>query len=425
MAERNAAAPTDTRIEFRIGVHQGDIVVEDDDIFGDGVNVAARLEGLAEPGGICVSARVQEDVAGRLDLTFDDLGEQSLKNIARSVRVYRVRLATAESTPKVTPSESGPALTLPDKPSIAVLPFANMSGDLEQEYFADGMVEEIITALSRIRWLFVIARNSTFTYKGQAVDVKQVGRELGVRYVLEGSVRKAGNRVRITGQLIDATVGNHVWAERYDRELADIFAVQDEITERVVGTIEPELYAAEHLRSQRKPPESLDAWECVIRALSCIAQSSLAGYNEAEALCRRAITVSPNYGQAHSLLSWLLLRRTDWSGDVTTFFAEAEGEARTALAIDERDPWAHLTHGLVLYRQSRHGEAERAYRRALELNPNFALAHAVLGLPLAYRGAHQDAIESAERAMRLSPNDRLIDRQATDTMAFAEFAAAR
>jgi len=242
---------------------------------------------------------------------------------------------------------------------------------------------------------------------------------------LEGSVRKAGQRVRITTQLVDATIGNHVWAERYDRELADIFAVQDEITERVVGAIEPELYAAEHLRSQRKPPESLDAWECLIRALSCIAQSSLAGYNEAEALCRRAITISPNYGQAHSLLSWVLLRRTDWLGDVASFFAEAQEEARAALTIDERDPWAHLTHGLVLYRQTRHGETERAFRRALELNPNFALAHAVLGLPLAYRGAHQDAIESAERAMRLSPNDPLIDRQATHTMAFAEFAAAR
>jgi tetratricopeptide (TPR) repeat protein len=243
--------------------------------------------------------------------------------------------------------------------------------------------------------------------------------------VLEGSVRKVGQRARITTQLIDATIGNHVWAERYDRELADIFAVQDEITERVVGAIEPELYAAEYVRSQRKPPESLDAWECVIRALSCIAQSSLAGYNEAEALCRRAITVSPSYGQAHSLLSWLLLRRTDWSGDVTTFFAEAEGEARTALAIDERDPWAHLTHGLVLYRQRRHGEAERAYRRALDLNPNFALAHAVLGLHLAYRGAHREAMESADRAMRLSPIDPLIDRQATHTVAVAEFAAAR
>jgi adenylate cyclase len=203
MAERNADVPPTSRIEFRMGVNVGDVVVEDGDIFGDGVNVAARLEGLADPGGICVSARVQEDVAGRLDLTFDDLGEQSLKNIARPVRVFRARVASAENTPKVTPIESGPELTLPDKPSIAVLPFANMSGDPDQEYFADGMVEEIITALSRIRWLFVIARNSSFTYKGQPIDVKQVGRELGVRYVLEGSVRKAGQRVRITGQLID------------------------------------------------------------------------------------------------------------------------------------------------------------------------------------------------------------------------------
>jgi TolB-like protein len=217
VAKGNGGIAVEKRIEFRMGINVGDIVVEDGDIFGDGVNVAARLEGLADPGGICVSARVQEDAGGRLDLTFDDLGEQSLKNIARSVRVYRVRLATAEITPKVTPTESGPALTLPDKPSIAVLPFANMSGDPEQEYFADGMVEEIITALSRIRWLFVIARNSTFTYKGQSVDVKQVGRELGVRYVLEGSVRKAGQRVRITGQLIDAITGTHLWAASSDK----------------------------------------------------------------------------------------------------------------------------------------------------------------------------------------------------------------
>src|SRR5690242_20651471 len=219
MVALNAPAPGDNRIEFRIGIHQGDIVVEDDDIFGDGVNVAARLEGLAEPGGICVSARVQEDVAGRLDLTFDDIGEQSLKNIARSVRVYRVRRAAGENMPKSAPVDGAPVLLLPDKPSIAVMPFANMSGDPEQDYFADGMVEEIITALSRIRWLFVIARNSSFTYKGQAVDVKRVGRELGVRYVLEGSVRKAGGRVRIAAQLIDATSGSHLWADRFDGSL--------------------------------------------------------------------------------------------------------------------------------------------------------------------------------------------------------------
>ncbi len=247
MALHNAPIPHDRRIEFRVGINTGDVIVEDGDIHGDGVNVAARLEALAEPGAICVSAIVQSQVEGRLDCAFEDQGEQSLKNIARPVRVYRVGPAIGPRASRLHAAETvavqEPPLALPDKPSIAVLPFQNISGDPEQEYFADGMVEEIITALSRIRWFFVIARNSTFTYKGHAVDVKQVGRELGVRYVLEGSVRKAGNRIRVTAQLVEAETGNHVWAERYDRDLADIFAVQDEITERVVAAIEPELYA--------------------------------------------------------------------------------------------------------------------------------------------------------------------------------------
>src|SRR2546423_1163229 len=229
MAEHSGSAPNN-RIEFRVGINVGDVVVEDGDIFGDGVNVAARLEALADPGGICVSARVQEDAAGRFALRFDDMGEQSLKNIARPVRVYRIRRATSESTPKAAPVETAPPPALPDKPSIAVLPFQNMSGDPDQEYFVDGMVEEIITALSRIRWLFVIARNSSFTYKGQAVDVKRVGRELGVRYVLEGSVRKAGNRVRITGQLIDAETGAHLWADRFDGSLEDVFELPAKVS---------------------------------------------------------------------------------------------------------------------------------------------------------------------------------------------------
>src|SRR5271166_3439863 len=244
MAESNAPLPPDQRIDFRIGIHQGDIVVEDGDIFGDGVNVAARLEGLAEPGGICVSARVQEDAAGRLDLVFDDLGEQTLKNIARPVRVYRARAASTAPAPAQAP------LPLPDKPSIAVLPFQNISGDPEQEYFADGMVEEIITALSRIRWLFVIARNSSFTYKGQAVDVKRVGRELGVRYVLEGSVRKGGGRVRITAQLIEAETGTHLWADRFDGLVEDVFELQDRVAISVAGVIKPALQAA----SRGDPP---------------------------------------------------------------------------------------------------------------------------------------------------------------------------
>ena len=248
MTGRNAGVAPDSRIEFRIGINVGDIVVEDGDIFGDGVNVAARLEALAEPGGICVAARVQEDAAGRLDLAFEDIGEQQLKNIARPVRAYRVVSAARPAMPQ---PGSGPPL--PDKPSIAVLPFANMSGDPEQEYFADGMVEEIITALSRIRWLFVIARNSSFTYKGQAVDVKQIGRALGVRYVLEGSVRKGGGRVRIAAQLIDTLSGAHLWADRFDGSMEDVFDLQDKVATSVAGVIEPALEVAEMRRSAARP----------------------------------------------------------------------------------------------------------------------------------------------------------------------------
>jgi len=263
MTGRSDGVPPDNRIEFRIGINMGDIVVEDGDIFGDGVNVAARLEALAEPGGICVAARVQEDAAGKLDLAFEDLGEQQLKNIVRSVRAYRVVTGAQPATPQVA---AGPPL--PDKPSIAVLPFQNMSGDPEQEYFADGMVEEIITALSRIRWLFVIARNSSFTYKGQTVDVKRVGGELGVRYVLEGSVRRASDRVRITAQLIDATTGVHLWVDRFDGSLEDVFELQDKVAISVAGVIEPALQAAEITRSANRPTNDLTAYDLYLRALA-------------------------------------------------------------------------------------------------------------------------------------------------------------
>jgi adenylate cyclase len=254
MTHRNAGLVQDQRIEFRVGIHVGDVVVDGDDLLGDGVNIAARLEGIAETGGITLSEEAYRHVTGKVAASFVDLGEQNLKNIARPVRVYRVELGEGSAE-----QPNAPTLALPDKPSIAVLPFQNMSGDAEQDYFCDGMVEDIITGLSRIRWLFVIARNSSFTYKGKAVDVKQVGRELGVRYVLEGSVRKAANRVRITGQLIDATTGAHLWADRYDRPLDDIFAVQDEITLSVVGAIEPSLRLAEIERVKRKRPENLGA----------------------------------------------------------------------------------------------------------------------------------------------------------------------
>ena len=296
MAERNATIPTDKRIEFRIGINVGDVVVEDGDIFGDGVNVAARLEGLAEPGGICVSARVQEDAAGRLDLAFEDLGEQQLKNITRPVRVFRVRrdrVAEATHTP-------APSLALPDKPSVAVLPFTNMSGDQEQEFFSDGIAEDIVTALSRYPSLFVIARNSCFTYKGRVVDVKQVGRELGVRYVLEGSLRKSGNRIRVTAQLVEAETGKHVWAERYDRDLADIFALQDEITEAVTIALVPAIADAEQHRALRKPPESLDAWAAYQRGMWHLSKASAEDNALAEKFFQRAIDLDPIFvGRIH------------------------------------------------------------------------------------------------------------------------------
>src|SRR6202521_348622 len=302
MAEGNSAVPADGQIEFRIGIHQGDVVVEDGDIFGDGVNVAARLEGLAEPGGICVSARVQEDTAGKLALVFEDMGEQELKNIARPLRVYRIQTGAPASESRQAP------LSLPDKPSIAVLPFANMSGDPEQEYFADGMVEEIITALSRIRWLFVIARNSTFTYKGRAVDVKEVGRELGVRYVLEGSVRKAGTRVRITGQLIDAITGTHLWADRFDGSLEDVFELQDKVAISVAGVIEPALQAAEMRRSAARPTSDLTAYDLYLRALATVSSITKERFFAALGLLEQATAIDPNYGPALSLAALCHLR---------------------------------------------------------------------------------------------------------------------
>ena len=292
MAQRNVPAPVGKRIEFRIGVNVGDIVVEDGDIFGDGVNVAARLEALAEPGGICISGRVQEDSTGKLDLAFEDMGEQQLKNIARPTRVYRV--ATELSVEAV---QQPAALTLPDKPSVAVLPLTNMSADPEQKFFADGIVEDVITALSRYPSLFVIARNSSFTYKGRAVDVKQVGRELGVRYVLEGGLRKSGNRIRVTAQLVEAETGKHVWAQRYDRDLTDIFALQDEITERVAVAVAPVIAEAELHRAMRKPPDRLDAWAAYQRGLWHLDKAAVNDDMLAEKLLRQAVDLDPSFAE--------------------------------------------------------------------------------------------------------------------------------
>jgi adenylate cyclase len=408
-AERNADVPPTSRIEFRIGINVGDIVVEDGDIFGDGVNVAARLEGLADPGGICVSARVQEDAAGRLDLTFDDLGEQSLKNIARSVRVYCVRLATAENTPKVTPTESGPALTLPDKPSIAVLPFANMSGDPEQEYFADGMVEEIITALSRIRWLFVIARNSSFTYKGQAIDVKQVGRELGVRYVLEGSVRKAGQKVRITAQLIDALTGTHLWADRFDGSLEDIFELQDRVASSVAGVIEPTLQAAETARSTHRPTNDLTAYDLYLRAHALFFSSS-ALIPEVLRLLDQAIERDPGYGPALAFGANCCVRLVidGRSKNLKASSRKASDLARRALEVASDDPGVLANAAVALaYFGGDIGAVMGLADRALALNPSFARGWFISGLLKLFAGHVDRAIENAGMSLRLSPRARV------------------
>jgi adenylate cyclase len=406
VAERNATVPQEQRIEFRIGLNVGDVVVEDGDIFGDGVNVAARLEGLAEPGGICVSARVQEDAAGRLDLVFEDMGERQLKNIARPVRVYRVR---ERPIPAVGPAPApATGLPLPDKPSIAVLPFANLSGDPEQEYFADGMVEEIITALSRIRWLFVIARNSSFTYKGQPVDVKRVGRELGVLYVLEGSVRKAGQRVRITAQLIDATNGTHLWADRFDGSLEDVFDVQDRVASSVVGIIEPALQAAEIERARRKRPDSLDAYDFYLRALAEMRRFTAKGSARALALLHQALGIDPSYAAAMAEVARCFAgrRRYRWTTDDEAETAEATRLARAAIAAARDDATVLASASFALWNLNADAEtALRTLDRAVELNPNLATAWGYSGLVHAYAGDSAIAIEHCAQAMRLSPLD--------------------
>ncbi len=299
MAQRNADIPQERRIAFRIGINLGDVIIEDEDIYGDGVNIAARLEALAEPGGIYVSRVVHDQVRDKVDFGFEDLGEQPVKNIARPVHVYRIAVARDG----VDRGETR-RLPLPDKPSLAVLPFQNMSGDPEQDYFVDGIVEEITTAISRLPWLFVIARNSSFTYKGRAVDVKQVARELGVRYVLEGSVRKAGNRVRITGQLIDTATGAHIWADRFDGALDDIFELQDQVASCVVGAIEPRLRHSEIERASRKPTERLDAYDLYLRALAQFHKYTEEGMREATALMNRALVIDAAYAPAAAMIGW-------------------------------------------------------------------------------------------------------------------------
>jgi TolB-like protein/class 3 adenylate cyclase len=422
MTERNTDITPTKRIEFRIGIHQGDVIAEDGDIFGDGVNLAARLEGLAEPGGICVSDRVHADVVGKIDVGFDDLGEQQVKNISRPVRVFRARLGTPRPT-----AELKSALALPDKPSLAVLPFQNLTGDAEQEYFVDGMVEEITTAIARLPWLFVIARNSAFTYKGKPVNVKLVAQELGVRYVLEGSVRKAGNRVRITGQLIDTTTGAHIWADRFDGALDDIFELQDQVASNVAGAIAPKLRQSEIERASRKPAANLTAYDLYLRALAQSHRYTEEGLAEAVVLARQALAIDPFYAPAAALVGWCRSRQRvqAWGALSADDIGEACRLARQALEA-ERDDAETTWHAAytLFFLAGEAAMAAAALDRALALNPNAAHAWSARGLIHALRNQPEAAIEAVKRARRLSPFDPYTFRCA-NVMATAHLAARR
>jgi TolB-like protein/class 3 adenylate cyclase len=410
MADENTEIPQAKRIEFRIGIHLGDIIIDDNDIFGDGVNIAARLESIAVPGGISISRAVHDQVRDRINVCFDDKGEIALKNIARPVQVFAISGAK-ESKTTVSP-ESKPALALPDKPSIAVLPFTNMSGDPEQEYFADGVVEEIITALSRFKALFVIARNSSFTYKGRAVDVKQVGRELGVRYVLEGSVRKAANRVRITGQLVDTSSGAHLWADRFDGDLSDIFDLQDQVTESVVGAIAPAVEKAEIERAKRKPTESLDAYAHYLRGLAKLYQyTSRPANDEALRLFNRAIELDPDFASAYGRAAYcyLIAQGNSWISVTPNEIAEVTRLAQRAVELGKDDALTIATSGFALAHVVRDlGTAVGLIDRALVLNSNLAEAWYWGGWLKTWLGEPESAIERFARAMRLNPLDPLL-----------------
>jgi len=417
MAEQNIDVPQDRRIELRIGIHIGDIIIEANDIFGDGVNIAVRLEGIAEPGGISISDDARRQIRSKVDVTFEDLGFQSLKNIADPMRVWRVPYGRA--MPGVPTRLRDAALTLPNKPSIAVLPFTNMSGDPEQDYFADGMAEDIITALSHFKALFVIARNSSFTYKGRAVDVKVVGRELGVRYVLEGSVRKATNRVRITGQLVDTATGAHLWAERFDGGLGDIFDLQDQVTESVVGAIAPAVEKAEIERAKRKPTESLDAYALYLRGSDRLYQvASRQANEEALRLFNSAIELDPDFASAYGRAAhcYAIARAFGWISVTPNEIAEVTRLAQRAVELGKDDPIALASGGWALTVVVRDLEVGAGLiDRALVLNSNWAEAWSFGGWVKNYLGEPELAIKHFARAMRLSPLDPSLLRMPSGT----------
>ena len=411
VAEHEAENDASTVLLFRIGINLGDVIVEDGDIHGDGVNIAARLEGLALPGGICVSDDVCRHAKGKTEAIFEDIGAQHLKNVAKPVKVYRI---AADSSADVTPLTAAASLPLPDKPSIAVLAFNNMSGDPEQEYFSDGITEDIITELSRFRTLFVIARNSSFAYKAKSVDVKQVARELGVRYVVEGSVRRAGGRVRVTAQLIDSQSGNHVWAERYDRDLEDIFALQEEITSNVVGSITPQIEMAEISRIQNVQTSNFSSYDMALKAQALFYDAVRMGDPEtakqAIDAADAALEQAPRNTNALWIKAWActeayLYRWTSQPGDLLKQAAKA---ADQLLEIDSSDPRAYTARGSVLHFQGKHEEAVADYRYAFALNPNFATNIFLMAWCESLSGYTDEARKHAALGLRLSPRDNEI-----------------
>ena len=411
MNERNTSVPAESCIKFRIGINVGDIIIDRRDIYGDGVNVAARLEALAEPGGICVSQVVRDQVRDKLDFAFEDMGEQQVKNIARPISAHRIRVAQGVGVPSAFPlrpvTAPQPALALPDKPSVAVLPFTNMSGDPEQEFVSDGIAEDVITALSRYPSLFVIARNSCFTYKGHAVDVKKVGRELGVRYVLEGGVRKAGNRIRVTAQLIDAESSNHVWAERYDRDLADVFALQDEITESVTIAIAPAIADAELHRAVRKSPGSLDSWAAYQRGLWHLSIANPDDNETAQSFFQQAIDRDSTFAGGYSGLALAQLQAAAVYQKLGLLEAQSSAEAlaRRAVALDGADAEARSCLGWSLQARGELDGALADIDRALAMSPNLAVAHGQRGATLIFSGRPNEGLAAIQTSIRLDPRD--------------------
>ncbi len=401
LAGRDAGAFGAERTAYRIGVNFGDIVVEDEDIYGDGVNIAARLERLAEPGGICISDKVYEEVRGRIDLDFADMGEREVRNIDRPLRVWQW---TADAAATATPRQARPSLpAVPDKPSIAVLPFDNMSDDPEQDYFADGITEDIITGLARFHALFVIARNSTFVYKGRSVNVQDIGRDLGVRYLVEGSVRKAGQKVRVNAQLIESSTGQHVWAERYDRNLDDIFAVQDEITQAIVSTLPGRLEEPGRELVRRKPTASMSAYDHVLLGLELFKRFSREGNLEARKMFQAAIDHDPRYARAHAFLASTYVFDLFIYDESDQSLDKAYESAETALALDDTDGWPHLMLGYALFLRGQDDETEIHFRRAISLNPNDADGIAFMANTLVYLGRWEEGLDYIAKAMRINP----------------------